>query len=77
MVLEKKKKNDYNMNILKIPYTNTKYSYLRINSKIKNEFSYIYEDKYLNDTIYVLNSNSNYNHFYYLCLSISITLLLL
>ena len=40
-----------------IKYIDTKYSYLKLNSKIKNEFSYIYNDKYLNDSIYVLNSN--------------------
>lgn len=40
-----------------IKYINVKYFYLKIDSKIKNEFSYIYDDKYLNDSIYVLNSN--------------------
>ena len=55
MVCENEKQNDYKIMIIK--YINVKYSYLKINNKIKNEFSYIYEDKYLNDSIYVLNSN--------------------
>lgn len=40
-----------------IKYIDVKYSYLKVNIKVKNEFSYVYEDKYLNDDIYVLNSN--------------------
>ena len=40
-----------------IQYIDVKYSYIKTHSKIKNEFSYIYEDKYLNDDIFVLNSN--------------------
>ena len=40
-----------------IQYIDVKYSYIKTYSKVKNEFSYIYEDKYLNDDIFVLNSN--------------------